>query len=134
MKVSAFIEQLEGLQDANISRRHVINVLNTVDPERDLVTVDKLRAGDTFFYKVTGGKSRPWLVLFVRKGLVGAASLTHSELTGGYKAQCRFWQGNYIGPTLTIVEEEKVKTSVYYPYTNKNHLKEIRDNIRKVWK
>lgn len=108
--------------------------LEGADPDRDLIKIDKLRVGDTFFYTLVGGKRRPWVVLWVRKGIVGAASLTHTQMVGGYPCQDRMWgKGCYIGPTLITVEEARVKGSVYFPYTNLKHLKEVKDNIKKQW-
>lgn len=121
------------LENSPEKRGCVSHYLSQVTPQRDLLSVDKLRVGDTFFHKVTGGKSRPWLVLWVKKGFVGCASLTHSNLGAGYEAECRFWKGSYIGPTLTIIPVERVLDAVYFPYTNLKHLKWVRGEIARKW-
>jgi len=126
------IKRLEERQDANVSKREMINLLQGVTP--NLFTVDKVQVGDTFYYKVAGGKIRPWVVLWVRKGAVGAATITHSDMAFGYACQCRFWVGSFIGPTVTILEESFIKDKIYLPYTNKKHLTEVRNSIKKTWK
>lgn len=132
MRVS---EILNRIDEPEVTKKTVEVWLKTVDPERDLRKVENLRIGDTFFYTVVGGKRRPWVVLWVRKGTVGAASLTHTNMAGAWACQDRMWgEGCYIGPTLITVEEDRVKGSVYFPYTNLKHLREVKDHISKMWK
>ena len=131
MKITEIINRLENTQ--TLHRKEVIGWLKDVSPERDLMSVDKMKVGDTFFHKLVGGKSRPWVTLWVKKGYIGAATLTHSELPHGYKCEDRFWGGSFIGPTLCIFEVERVQDAVYYPYTNLKHLKTVRDSIKKMW-
>lgn len=112
----------------------VNHYLSLVTPERDLLSVDKVKVGDTYFHKVVGGKNRPWVVLWVRKGWVGAATLTHhTEIEGGIPCECRFWEGSSIGPCLDMRPVEAIKDSIYYPYTNLKHLKEVRETFFKIW-
>lgn len=133
MKISDIITRLEDWKDANVAKREVLGWLRTIDPERDLIRVEKLRVGDTFWHTVVGGKRRPWVVLWVRKGVVGAASLTHADMEHGWACQDRLWRGCYIGPTLIIVNEEGVKNYCYYPYTNVKHLAQIKQEIKRKW-
>jgi hypothetical protein len=132
MTPTEIIDRLEERKDANVSKREMINLLQGITP--NLITVDKVQTGDTFYYKVVGGKVRPWVVLWVRKGVVGAATITHSDMPFGYACQCRFWVGSFIGPTVTLLDESFIKDKIYLPYTNKKHLTEVRNSIRKVWK
>lgn len=122
------------INEEGVTKATVESWLKTVDPERDLIKLDNLRMGDTFWYTVVGGKRRPWVTLWVRKGIVGAASLTHTDMEGGWPCEDRMWnKGCYIGPTLITVEEDRVKGSVYFPYTNLKHLQTIKSNIKKIW-
>lgn len=128
------VKELVKKEVPESSRGQVNHYLNLVSIQRDLLSVDKLKVGDTFFYKVAGGKSRPWVVLWVRKGLVGAATLTHhTTLANSHSTECRFWKDNVIGPTISVFEEERCLDAVYYPYTNLKHLKEVRQKISEMW-
>lgn len=132
VKVSQIIESVK--QDSSLTRGTILSWLEGADLERDLIKVDQMQEGDTFWYTVVGGKRRPWVTLWVRKGLVGAASLTHTEMEGGWPCQDRMWgKGCYIGPTLIVAEEDRVKDSIYYPYSNKKHLREIKQKIKGIW-
>lgn len=132
MQLSKIIER--GKTESEVTKAILLSWLQDVSPERDLIKVDKMQEGDTFWYTVVGGKRRPWVTLWVRKGLVGAASLTHTEMEGGWPCQARMWgEGCYIGPTLITVEEDRVKDSIYFPYQNRKHLKEIKMKIKGIW-
>jgi len=137
MKVS---EIQSKMRKPEVTKGDLVSWLESCSPERDLIKLDSLRMGDTFWYTVVGGKRRPWVTLWVRVDkqtgtrMVGAASLTHTDMEGGWECKDRMWnKGCYIGPTLITVEEQRVKDSVYFPYTNLKHLTEIKQNIKKVW-
>ena len=110
-------------------------LLNNLNPQYIYYSVDKLYIGDVFMHKIVGGKVRPWVVMFNRRGLVGAATLTHDlNLAYSYKSECRFYKDSVIGPTLALFEEDRVLDCCLAPYTNKKHLSEVRKSLLGIWK
>lgn len=129
------LDRVSEVDKQNYTKAEVKALLSKISPEKEFHSLEKLRLGDIFIYTVVGGKRRPWVVLWARKGLVGAISMTHSgDLPGQFQSQCRFYPTNYLGPTLTVVEEQRVLDTVVTPYSNKKHLFHIRKEIQKVWK
>jgi hypothetical protein len=129
-----WFKRVDESTQQSYSKSDVKQILGNITPGYILYSPDKLLFGDVFRYKLVGGKVRPWVTLWVRKGLVGAATLTHDEnLVGSFPCECRFYKGSYIGPTLTVIEVGRVIEASIAPYSNKKHLREVFKEIRKRW-
>ena len=134
MEVKDAISRLMSTDKGSYNRGEVKQILDSITPDKMLASVPSLKVGDVFYYRVVGGKSRPWAALWVRRGLVGAATITHSEnLPMSHKSQCRFYLDSYIGPTITVIDQERVLDAVTIPYSNKKHLKEVKESIKSLW-
>jgi len=124
------IKRLEEGKEVN--RGEILGWLRDVTPERDLIKVDSMIVGDTFWLTVVGGKPRPWVTLRKSKGMITAACFTSSDLEGGFPCDDRYWgEGCFLGPTVTTVEEARVKSKIYFPYRNTKHLAVIRKEFIK---
>jgi len=129
------LKKLEDSSQDTYRKGEVKTLLNNLNPQYIYYSLDKLRVGDVFMYKLVGGKIRPWVVMFNKKGMVGAATLTHDiTLPNSYKSECRFYKDSIIGPTLSIFEEERLLDCCLAPYTNKKHLSEVKRSLISLWR
>lgn len=128
------ISKVVDSDKGSYTKGEVKHILNNINPQYIYHSLDKLRTGDVFMHKVTGGKVRPWVVMFSRKGMVGAITLTHhEELPFSYPSKCRFYSDNVLGPTLSLFEECRILDCCMAPYSNKKHLQEVKKDILGIW-
>lgn len=133
MNSESWVERVSGSSKESYTKGEVKQLLDSIQPEYHLYSVPKVKVGYVFSYRLVGGKSRPWVALWVRKGFVGCATLTHSNLPHGYKSECPFYSDSFIGPTITVLPEERLLDCQMAPYTSKKHLSEVKQKIRELW-
>ena len=119
----------ENVKD-KYSKAEVLNLLRALEKDHESTVVEELRRGDVFWHKLVGGKIRPWIALSVRSELVVAVAMSSGDSAPRMiQAQCRYWQGSWVGTTTTLVNAEEAQKSVTRPYTNLDHLTEIEARI-----
>jgi hypothetical protein len=130
MKISEIIRRVETNKET--TKGEILTWLKDISPERDLIKVDSMAVGDTFWLTLVGGKSRPWVTLRKSKGMITAACFTHTALEGGFPCEDRYWGDKcFLGPTMTTIEEDRVKDKIYFPYRNTRHLGVVRKEFIK---
>lgn len=150
-RASEYMEAIRGSTTGHYAKGEVLSMLNTIaqcpttakidpiqTPEDDdtgimSVEVPQLRRGDVVWFKLVGGKGRPWVVLHSDGATVVAIAMSTGEhVPGSAASQCRFWPRSYLGTTVAVLDHEEARKRATRPYTNLRHLREFETELSKL--
>lgn len=128
-KVEHWAQEVEESPRESYTKGEVLHILEHLGWAARSIEIDGLQRGDVFWFKLVGGKPRPWVVLSVRGGVVCAVSMSSTNhMPHAIKSQSRFWPG-WIGTTVSLFHENEARKNVLHPYANRDHLREVEAKV-----